>query len=202
MAAFFKKNTLEQARFALTAEGFTHAGLNYRFADVVETVVLRSVLETKVLLVGSDYDHSISVIFGMRSGERVQLTEQPTWFGSSKRDKVEAIQEIYDVVSKKSFEFRADKYVLQLNEKGYFDYSGWRFFPEEHKIVNLESQRAYSTSTAQLMKSYGFIAVASETDGAAEKLRQRIKGRAGIGTLQDTDVFFWLLEQYFGLRWK
>ena len=202
VAAFFKKNTLKQTGFSLNADGFTHSGLSYKFSDVIETLIYRQVFETKVLLVGSDYDHSISIVFVMRSGERIQLTEQPTWLGSSKMDKVEKIQEIYNIVSEKSFQTRINKYVQQINEKGYYEYTGWRFFPKDQKLVNVETQRAYSTQAAQLLRSYGFIAVSNEADGTAEKLRQRMKGPVGIRTLQDTDVFFALLNHYFGLHWK
>jgi hypothetical protein len=202
MAAFFKKNTLEQTRFTLTTEGFAYAGLNYAFADVVETVIYRQVFETKVLLVGSDRDHSISILFVMRTGERVQLTEQPTWLGSSKVDKVERIQEIYNLVSAKTFENRLKKYLDQLKSFGYFEYASWRFYPDQKKVINTETQRAYSSQTSKFMRSYGFIEVISEADGLGARLSQKVKGQIGITTLHDTDVFFALLKHQFNLTWK
>lgn len=202
MPAFFKKNTLEQTRFSLTEYGFLYAGLSYKFIDVLETRIYRQVLETKVLLVGSEHDHSISIVFVMRTGEQVQITEQPTWLGNSKLGKVEKIQEIYNVVSEKSFQTRVEKFVRQVDSQGYFDYAGWRFVPSDHKIINLELRRAHSTKTSRLLRSYGFVAVQGEVDGFAEKIKTRMSGSAGFGTLQDTDVIFALLKHYFGLQWQ
>ena len=47
VAAFKKKNTLEQTGFALSDGGFTYCNKPYRFDDVIETRIFRSVLEHK-----------------------------------------------------------------------------------------------------------------------------------------------------------
>jgi len=202
VAAIFKKNTLEQTNFELLVDGFIYAGLTYSFSEVDEIRSLRRVLETKTLLVGSDCDHSISVVFGMKSGEQIQLTEQSTWTGKSSAEKVKAIEEIYSEVARRTFESRMKKYLVQIRDSGYFVYSGWHFFPAQRKIVNMGSRRAYSTQTSKLLKSNGFIEVVSETDGLGEKLRRKVSGPVGFGTLIDSDVFFALLRHNFGLAWN
>lgn len=95
-AAFFKKNTLEQTAFTLNADGFSYRGRNHVFTDVAETLIYGVRYETKVLLVGSDFDDAISVVFVMKDGTKVQVTEQPTWFSNSKVENVEKIHEIYN----------------------------------------------------------------------------------------------------------
>jgi len=60
----------------------------------------------------------------------------------------------------------------------------------------------YASQTSKFMRSFGFIEVISEVDGPGARLSQKIKGRVGIGTLQDTDVFFALLKHYFNLTWS
>ena len=44
VASFKKKNTLEQTEFALVDGGFTYRNKIYRFEDVIETRIIRSVL--------------------------------------------------------------------------------------------------------------------------------------------------------------
>ena len=202
VAAIFKKNTLEKTQFSLNEYGFSYCGLNYSFEDVVGILIYRQVLETKVVLVGSDFDHSISTVFNMRSGERVQLTEQPTWLGSSRLEKVEKIQKIFEVVAAKTFQSRVSKFVSQIQAKGFYEYAGWRFFPSHKKIVNFQTKHAYSTQTAKFSKSYGFVQVEGESDSVGDKIARRFKGAVGIGTLSDTDVFFALFKHYFGIAWQ
>jgi hypothetical protein len=202
VAAFFRKNTLEQTSFELLADGFRYAGLVYGFSDVEEIRCFRRVLETKTVSVGSDYDHSISVVFGMRTGERVQLTEQSTWTGSSSTENVKTIEHIYSLVAEHTFESRMKKYLVQVRDSGYFEYSGWHFFPEQRKIINMDTKRAYSTQSSKLLKNYGFIEVISEAEGLGEKLKRKLNGPVGFGTLVDTDVFFALLRHNFGMAWS
>lgn len=113
MVSFTKKNTLEQTGFKLTSEGFIHRGVSYKFDEVVETRSYRKVFERKIIMVGSDFTHGMSIIFVMKSGENVQLTEQPTWLSDSKLDRVEQIQKIFDTISDKTFHNRARKYLNQ-----------------------------------------------------------------------------------------
>src|SRR5262249_11906765 len=102
-APLFKKNTLEQTGFAVTHFGFTYRGVEHSSEDVVETASIRIRHEHKVLLVGSSFTHSISVRFLMRTGEQLQVTEQPTWFSNSKLERVEQIQGMFDTLSAKTF---------------------------------------------------------------------------------------------------
>ncbi|MCI5115544.1 MAG: hypothetical protein D3921_14005 [Candidatus Electrothrix sp. AW1] len=201
VAPLKKKNTLEQTGFTLTEEGFTYKGISYHLNDVVEAKIFRHRLETKQIGIGSYFTHSISVIFSMKTGENVQLTEQPTFFSNSKLSKVERIQEIFNVISEKTFKNRLQKYLIQLENQGYFEYSGWHFDPEHSKIINTKTKRAYLINEVKLMKSYGFIEVV-ESNGIGSKIRRNIKGKVGINTLGDGDVFFALLKHLFGLSWR
>ena len=110
VAAFRKKNTLEQTGFALADGGFTYCNKPYRFEDVIETRIFRSVLEHKVILVGSEYHYSVSIIIGVKSGELLQVTEQPTWLSDSKLSSVEHVENMFSVISQKSWDNRVQKY--------------------------------------------------------------------------------------------
>ena len=103
VAAFKKKHTLEQTGFALQGDGFVYEGRFFPFSEVIETRIMRSVLEHKVILVGSDYHHSISIMIGVKSGELMQVTEQPTWLSDSKRSSVEHVENLIGVISEESW---------------------------------------------------------------------------------------------------
>jgi hypothetical protein len=201
VAPLRRKNTLELTGFAFVEDGFRYKGQQYRLDDVVETARFRHRLETRVLLVGSDFTHSISVIFSMRTGETIQLTEQPTLFSGGRPRNVERIEEIFETVSSKTFEGRLEKYLKQLEANQFFAYSGWRFYPSNRTIVNMETQQTFSTTSVKLLRSYGFIEVQQEADGIASTMGRAFRGKVGINTLRDTDVFFKLLDKFFALRW-
>jgi hypothetical protein len=167
VAPLFKKNSLEQTSFELTESGFLYKGKNYYFKDVIEASRLRHVLETKFVMVGSDYTHGISILFLMNSGEKVQLTESPTWFS---------------------------------NSKGFFEYSGWFFYPKERKIVEAQKNREYQIDSIRLVKSYGWIRVERMKESLGDKLKKKITGNIGINTILDTDVFYSLLKHFFNLQ--
>jgi len=137
VSPLFKKNTLEQTSFEFTDDGFLYRGVNYDFDEVRGVSRYRQALETKYLMVGSDHTHGISILFEMNSGEKVQLTEQPTWLSSSKPEKVEKIERIFARVSEKTFHNRAQKYLEQVNRRGFFEYSGWYFYPDKRKNCRL-----------------------------------------------------------------
>ncbi|MEY3785804.1 MAG: hypothetical protein RLZ75_9 [Pseudomonadota bacterium] len=202
-APLFKKNTLEQTGFKLLNDGFIYSGINYKFEDVLVTGAYRSTLETKHLMIGSDFTHSISIIFKMQTGETVQVTEQPTWLSNSKLEKVEQIQNIFNIVSEKTFQNRVNKYLTQVEKQGFFEYAGWLFYPEQKKIIDNIKKRAYSIKTTTLLKGYGYIQVKSEADGIGTKINNYlISGYPVISTLENTDVFFALLKHFFDFEWK
>lgn len=203
VAAFKKKNTLEQTGFALTDVGFRYCNELYRFEDVIETRIARSVLEHKVILVGSDYHHSVSIVIGVKSGELLQVTEQPTWLSDSKLSSVEHVENLFSVISQKSWDNRLQKYTRQVKDVGYYEYNGWRFYPNQRKIQCLKDNKYYDLDSVNFLKSYGFIAVKEKNEGLGSKfLKSLVGGQVGIGTLIDTDVFFALLKHFFAISWS
>lgn len=203
VAAFKKKNTLEQTGFALADGGFTYCGKPYRFDEVIETRIIRSVLEHKFIIVGSDYHHSVSIMIGVKSGELLQVTEQPTWLSDSKLSSVEYVENLFSVISQESWDNRVQKYTRQVSDIGYYEYNGWRFYPNKRKIQYLKNNKYYDLNSVNLLKSYGFIAVKEKNEGLGSKLiKNLIGGQVGIGTLIDTDVFFDLLKHLFDISWS
>ena len=203
VAAFKKKHTLEQTGFALQGDGFVYEGRFFPFSEVIETRIMRSVLEHKVILVGSDYHHSISIMIGVKSGELMQVTEQPTWLSDSKLSSVEHVENLFGVISEKSWSNRVAKYTNQLEASGFYESNGWRFYPKKRGIQDAKSGKSFHLDSVDLLKSYGYIEVKAKSEGLGSKLlKNLVGGRVGIGTLIDTDVFFALLKHFFNISWQ
>ena len=133
----------------------------------------------------------------------VQITEQPSWLSDSKITSVDYIENIFAVISQKSWDNRVFKYTKNLADLGYFEYNGWRFYTKQRKIQDINNNKYYELSSVKLLKSYGFIAIKEKNEGIGSKLIKSVMGRQlGIGTLIDTDVFFALLKHFFGISWS
>lgn len=203
VAAFKKKNTIKENGFSLTENGFFHSGSHYKFIDVVEIARFRQLYETKVLLVGSDYTHQISIVMRMRTGEQLQVTEQATWTSSSNPEIVDFIDNAYIEIAQKSWNRRCEKYLTTLNNHGYFQYGGYKFYPNTKKIVKVATGEQYSKD--ELKFSRGATTLYGKVKGKSNVLKKLWTGDDSeivIGTMCDTDVFYALLSQYFGLSWR
>lgn len=202
VAAFNKKNTLDQTGFALVDGGFKYCNKIYAFDDVIETRIFRSVLEHKVILVGSEYHHSIGIMIGVKSGDLLQVTEQPTWLSDSKLSSVEHVESLFLLISQKSWNNRVNKYTKQVSDVGYYDYNGWRLYPKKREIHCLKNNKHYALSSVKLLKSYGYITVKEENEGIGSKfIKSLVGGQVNISTVIDTDVFFALLKHFFNISW-
>ncbi len=203
VAAFKKKNTLEQTGLALVDGGFTYSNKIYKFEDVIETRIIRSVLEHRVVLVGSEYHHSVSIMIGVKSGDLLQVTEQPTWLSDSNLSSVEHVENMFSIIAQKSWDNRVLKYTKNIDDLGYFEYNGWRFYTKQYKIQHIKNNKYYDLRSVDLLKSYGYIEVKEKNEGLRSKLiNSLVGGKVGIGTLIDTDVFFALLKHFFEFSWS
>lgn len=203
VAAFKKKNTIEETGFNLVPAGFTYRNRSYKFEDVIETRIFRSVLEHKVVLVGSNYHHSVSVVFLTKSGEELQVTEQPTWLSNSKISSIEHVEKLFSTISQRTWDARVAKYTSQVTDLGYFVYGGWRFYPNERRLMLLKNSKFFEIAEVNFGKRYGFITVREISRGlGAQLLGKLVNTEVGISTLVDTDVFFALLKHYFSISWN
>lgn len=198
-----KKNTLDQTRFALTTTGIKYCEKFFSFKDVIETRVVRQVLEQRTVLVGSTFDYSISIVMITKSGEMLQVTEQPTMFSDSKVSSVKYIEDLFEEISRKTWDTRMKKYINQVNEKGFFEYDNWRFYTNQKVIQDLKSDKVYPVETTDLLKQPLSISVREKNMGIGMKLMKSFVGKPQqISTMTDSDVFFFILRHYFGLEWS
>lgn len=202
MVAFTKKNTLKKTGFELNDIGFKYRDKYYRFDDVIQVGIARHVLEHKVVLVGSDFHHSVSIIMVVKSGEQIQITEQPTLLSNSKISSVEYIENQYAIIAQKSWSNRLNKYIKQLEDTGYYEYNEWRFYPQQKRIKDLVKDKTYDMNDVTLLRNPFYISVRAKNEGLGSKFIRNFVGKdIGISTIRDTDVFFTLLKHFFNISW-
>ena len=93
------------------------------------------------------------------------------------------------------------KYLSAADQRGYFVYSGYKFFPSR-KVIALEEQEFTSENT-NFMRAYNYIELRSKKFGLLQKLKRELWSSKfnAIDTLTDTDVIFSILDHFYGLRW-
>ncbi|GAB6268834.1 MAG: hypothetical protein STSR0002_15760 [Smithella sp.] len=204
VAPLRNKNSLEQTGFQLTDNGFIFYGSSYKYDDVVETKFVKSVFEVKQVGLGIiGRSTSISFKLLMNTGEIIQLTEQPTLISNNSLSDVERVQNIFNAISQKTWNNRVKKYEKQIQERGFFNYCGWNFYPQQKKVVDVEENRTYFANSTNFLKEYDIITVVSKDEGIGSKLLRKIGYKPRIiNTITDTDVFFALLKHYFNLQWR
>lgn len=202
-----RRHTIEQTRFELLPDGVRYKDEAYSFSEVVSAWSYRVSHRTHYVGVGTDeHDPGFSFVLTMEDGSHVQVTEQSTWTYTSKQERIDSLQAAFNEICARTFQKRAEKYVHQLERKGFFNYAGWRFSPTDQTIRNIESEDVFDTRETNFLRGYGFLELRPRSEGLADKFVRRAKleltgRRKGIGTLTDPDVFYALLEHYFGLRW-
>ena len=195
-------SSLEKTGFRLNDAGFFYNGSQYRYEELVTTFRVRQRFEMQYVGVGSDYTHSVGIYFEMLSGQKVKLIEQPTWTSEGKPENVDKLEEIYRNVSEKTFQTRIQRYIDQVNARGFFVYDDWTFHTVNRTITEPNGGRVHNLDDVTLFKKYGVIEVRRRNEGIAAKLGRAIGHKTVINTLQNTDVFFSLLAIYYAIEWK
>lgn len=136
------------------------------------------------------------------SGESLYFREKPGWFLTSSQKKIDGIVDLYTHLAKATFENRLQRYLTELQSRGYFTYAGYRFHPQ-HGIICRDGREFTSESTT-FLKHYGLLELRPRSQSLLEKAKREIWGGRiqSIDTLTDTDVFFGLLSHFFGIRWN
>lgn len=201
VAPLRKKNTLEQTGFQLVPGGFTHSGRTWRTEDIIET---RRMRQAGASSDGEGLD-VIAISFQMKSGDLLKVYETPTWTSDSQQYRVAKIESMFAELSRDSFNARLARYVQQLEEHGYFDYNGWRFFPSRTSLKDVNSGRTYPLKDYSLSFDGLNVILNEKHPSLGAKLLKSfataMTGKVtGFTTMIDPDVIFGLLHGREGVR--
>jgi len=203
VAAFRKKNTVEQTFFHFNENFFNYFSNQYLYEDINEIRIARSKFELRVIGVGSDYSYAIAIEIKMNNYEILKITEQPTFFSKEDQSKIKYIEDFIAIALKKSLRNRLKKYTDQVELNKYFSYSDWFFYVEDRVLFDKKNNKKYQINSINIFKHYGALEIKQKNNSFVNELLQNTFGKPiVIDTLTDTDMFFTLLKHYFQISWE
>ena len=201
MVALSNKYSLKKTGFELEDEGIKYRHRYYRFDDVVEIKAVRHTLEKKFVGLGSDFHCSIAIAIYVQSGEELRVTEKQTLLSNANINIVQIIENQFTIISEKTRLNRLNKYVEQVENAGYYEYSGWNFYPQQQLIKNVKRDKSYNIDSVVLSRKPLYIEVKMRNTGAGLEMIKNLGAKIeAIDTLTDTDIFFILLDHFFNIK--
>ncbi|MBI5076152.1 MAG: hypothetical protein HZB62_13425 [Nitrospirae bacterium] len=192
--------------FQIVTSGFQCKGVLHLFADIAHLRFVRTKtnihmgLPIEMTKIGSD--ESVGLMISLKSGEEIKLTEKPGWIFSSTVENIQGIINIYTELAKVTFNSRLTSYVKGAEIRGYFVYSGHRFFLSRQVIASEDQE--FTSENTDFLRSYGYIEFRPKNSSIAQKMKRNIGAskRKAMDTLTDTDVIYAILANFYGLRWN
>jgi len=180
--------------------GFQYKGTYYPFADVVHLGLKR--VQKTYYIGGAKESNKLGTEEASSLGIELNSGEVQQFLGKTNSPKErEAIDNAYSILSQATFESRVAFYIEGANKRGYFVYSGFKFYPSR-QVISLE-EREFTLSNTNFLRGYGYIELRSKNEGFLQKMKRETLGsKTVINTLWDSDVIFPLLAHFFGLRWN
>jgi hypothetical protein len=193
--------------FELEEHGFKYKGNSYSFDEIAH--LFFSWTKTTHLLYGikkagqteSTYLHII-----LPSGVKIKLSFDELGYmwpyvAPDKKTDINNIVELFQVLSRLTFQKRANYYINQITERGYFIYDRCYFYP--HKKIVFRSKEFF-LENSRFLKGGGYVEMRPKSDGIAYKISRGLTMTKlpQFNTQTDPDVIFVLLDKYFSLRWN
>jgi hypothetical protein len=185
--------------------GFIYKDSKYLYSEVLHIYSSEILISQRVnvfLKVGAANAYSVLIKLSSQREIKIIIDESTIFIGftNDKSKEIDALKSAISQIQESSFDQRLSNYETQIKGKGYFSYDDCRFFPRD-KIVFRNKEFLISEST---LLNYGFaIELRPKNYGWKEWLiRNNSPFKSPQFNIQtDTDVIFYLMEKYFGLRW-
>lgn len=189
------------ADLRIEVDSLRYKGAPYPFSEIAHLRFARMNLTTYMVPVKLGTEGSAALIIEFMSGEQIKFVEKPGWFLTSEQQKIDGIVDLYIHLSKATFQARLDKYLSAANQRGYFVYSGYKFFPSR-RVIAIEG-REFTSENTDFMRAYNYIELRPKNFGLLHKLKRELWSSKfdAVDTLTDTDVIFAIFDQFYGLRW-
>ena len=194
------KNSVRE--LVVKENGFVFRGTHYSFDDIDHIRFVRANTNYHMNFVKYGSEESAGMLLIFNSGEKINLIEKPGMFLNSNKSNIKSIIDFYILCTNSTFENRISKYIKDIKDRGYFSYGEFYFYPIS-KIIRFEDIE-FSAETIDFMRGYGYIELRKKNCGMLDRLKRELSMSKTymIDTLTDTDVFFSLLDRFFGLQWS
>jgi hypothetical protein len=126
-----------------------------------------------------------------------------SWSLLHTKKRANSLMDLYHNISKRTFEYRAERYLSEMKNNGYFVYDKKRFNSDGN--ISLDSGKSMFNIRLEARRvfRYPFYLQYKPKGNVLETVaRVAYGGNYNINTMFDRDVFFGLLDEYFGLRWN
>ena len=173
---------------------------------IIKHIFFRRLLTTQrenLMKVGEAHSAYLTITFD--NGKKITLiVDESTILFGLNRDKsndLRKLENIYLYLARTTFKKRITFYNNQVKKNGFFVYDGCRFEPRAKKIIFRNKE--FPIAETSFFREAGCIEFMKKDFGAWDKIKRQI-GLTKIpqfNTQTDTDVIFYLLDHYFGLRW-
>lgn len=186
----------------ITTDIFRYKGIVYPFTDISHIRFARMEKTTYVVPIKIYAEQSAGLIIELKSGLQIKFVEKPGWIHSTEQKKVDRIASLYAQLSQATFQARLSRYLSDANQRGYFIYSGYKFYPDRRVIA--KEDKEFSTENTSFMRAYNYIELRPKNYGFIHKLKRELSWSPkinAIDTLTDTDVIFAIFDHFYGMRW-
>lgn len=193
---------IKMGKISVSEEGFDYKNFFFQLDDIQHIKFYWG--RTKKVIApfknspgyNSGEDMNIGIIVGSNSS--VLTSNTWTWFAHG-TDKCKEFYNGYFYLSKKTFLNRYKGYLKDLNELGYFKYENTKFHIDG-KIIQKNGKAIHYKDAGFYKTAFG-LEIRNKTEGLHKKVWRSAWGPSEISTDLDQDIFFFLLEKLFGLRW-
>lgn len=190
------------ASLSLNDTGLVYKDKTYPLPTIRHLRFARMEVTTYVVPVKLGTEGSVGLMMEFSNGESLYFQEKPGWLLTSSHHKINGIVELYEHLSKSTFEQRLQGYLSELQAVGTFTYAGYRFHTSKRSIERDGQQ--FTADKTEFLRHYNYIELKPRNQSLLEKAKMQLWGGKvqAIDTLTDTDVIFSLLAHFYGMRWN
>lgn len=190
----------------LDDDGFWKEGLFFRYEEIQHIFFARIHEKQSINFIPVGEADRAHLVLTLRDGQKIGSQIDETGFiiglNKNKQDEIATITDAYYFLSRRTFSSRLDDYIEQINTKGYFEYDDCKFYPAERRIVF--QSRSFPVADTRFLRGPTYVLMERKGNAFLERMKRElsITKSPQFVTAMDRDVLFFLLDQYFELRWS
>ena len=201
---YLRTSMARSSAIALGEKCFTFDGQDYEYERVVSLFFYYVVTEVRmnvVLHAGTEHQADLDIyVDAVRKPIKIRTGMYLTYLTIDRTQKrAQSVLELYQALAQLTFKTRLRRYVTALETHGFFEYDGKKVYGDGRVS---DGKREINLRTSRPLWRKPFMLYYETEKSLGEKLLH-------LWTLQDfiivtrfdADVFFFLLEQMFALRW-
>jgi hypothetical protein len=207
-------------KFELHENEFTYSGKPYKYDDILHISYEGVVIDYKVNFVFADELKNAYLEIDFKSENKIrhkiQEAQYLVGFSQDKSALIEELKQVFFRLLRESFESRLAGYERQIDQFGYYIWD-WdsaddkaKLSPRTRSIIRERDGAVFSMSNSEFSRTSSEFRM--ETKEACPDLsignkiaRKLLRIGMGLGgslsTKRDPDVFYYLMDRYFGIRW-